>query len=418
MPLHTRPDGSTSFTDDPAIAPATGVKLDSELNSLTSIVNALDNANIASTPKIAGVKVDLTTGGFLPLDGSADMTDTLNHAFDGIFRQMRTGSNGKIYEYRGSDGAIWGVSYNTYWTGSAWSGRDTTDICAVLKIESGGLHYYHAVSGAAASTPTWVDLLNVDTSGNLTLKTGGVIQTASCVDQNALAASAVGQGELKSTTGSVSTNSSTATNLTLPGGEYGFYPQIKSSNGSGGYGATFLNSGTAGTMAASQTIGTSYVTNITLETASGTDTLYAQQRYIQASPPYMIGDKVWGHFLFLLRDIATGTVRSAYEAEDPPWAYNGAVYLPKDDPGRLAEVPHPFADYWQKDPATDGLEVVMVDLRNHNTKKWKEDNAKVGKGILEDLGAVVTGKGKVKPHSDYLLPTIAKFTDSVKIVTP
>ena len=171
------------------------------------------------------------------------------------------------------------------------------------------------------------------------------------------------------------------------------------------------------TMIANKAIGTSYVTNITLQ-SDGTYTLYAQQRYIQASPPYKIGDKVWGHFLFLLRRISDGFVVGAYEAEDPPWAYNGAVYLPKDDPGRLAEGPHPFADYYQKDPAIDGLEIVMVDLTMRDVKKAKLDNAKAGKGLLEDIPSLIAGKGTQKAHTDYLLPNIPRFSEQVKIYEP
>ena len=165
MGLHTRPNGSTDFTDDPTVDPATGAKIDAELNAITSIINALDNANIASSPKISSAKVDLTTGGYVPTDGSTDMTATLVQAFEGIFREMRADGNAKIYDYHGSDGALWGMSYNTYWNGSAWSGRDTTAICAVLKMESDGLHYYHAVSGSAGSTPSWTELLHVSLTG-------------------------------------------------------------------------------------------------------------------------------------------------------------------------------------------------------------------------------------------------------------
>ena len=165
MALHTRPNGSTYFTDDPAVDPATGAKIDADLNALVSTINALDNANIAATPKISSAKVDLTTGGYVPLDGSADMSATLVQAFEGIFREMRADGNAKIYDYQGSDGALWGVSYNTYWTGSAWSGRDTTAICAVLKMESDGLHYYHAVSGASGSTPTWTEIFHASLTG-------------------------------------------------------------------------------------------------------------------------------------------------------------------------------------------------------------------------------------------------------------
>ena len=260
------------------------------------------------------------------------------------------------------------------------------------------------------TTPTIADLTNMQHDHGTAAKGGstlavGIVNTAQLVDgsvtQVKIAAAAVGQGQLKSATGAVM---GTTGNLTLPGGEYGFYPQIKGDN-TNTCDIRFLNG----------VFGFTYVTNISF---LGTGNYYAQQRYIQASPPYMIGNKIWGHFLFLLRDIATGTVRSAYEAEDPPWAYNGAIYLPKDDPGRLNEIPHPFADYWQKDPAIDGLEIVMVDLSGRDVKKAKIDLRKTGKGLIEDIPMLVPGKGTLKAHADYMLPVIPKFSSRVKIITP
>ena len=239
---------------------------------------------------------------------------------------------------------------------------------------------------------------------------GGGLATPSngSVTQVKIASASVGQAQLKTTTGAVSTTNASFTNLTLPGGTYGFYPQIKKSAGS------------------------SYITVISLIVAvsspahnatidygpNASGTIYAQQRYIQASPPYKIGDTVWGHFLFLLRKITTGEVVSAYEAEDPPWAYNGKVWLPKDHADRISEVPHPFADYIERDPAVDGLEIVLVNLNAVDTKKWREDNWKVGKSTLEDIPAVLPGKGIQKAFADFSVPAIARFTDKVKVIAP
>lgn len=172
MGTYSRPNGGTFFATLPGLDPDIGAYLDSEFNGQAATVNALDNANIASTPKIAGSKVDLTTSGFLPLTGGS-LSALLTHNFDGIFRLMRASGNGRIREYRGSDGALWGISYNTEWVSGAWAGRDITDVCAALKMESDGLHYYHAVSGAAASVPSFTEVFHVDTSG--------VFQVTDCV---------------------------------------------------------------------------------------------------------------------------------------------------------------------------------------------------------------------------------------------
>ena len=214
------------------------------------------------------------------------------------------------------------------------------------------------------------------------------------------------QGGIKTAIGSVSTTTA-GINLILPGGEYGFYPQVKSSLSSAQYEIGAVMSAPDGTAAP-----TAYVTNINLSNEDNA-TSSAQQRYIQASPPYKIGNKKWGHFLYMLVD-TQGNVKAAYEAEDPPYAYNGPSQHKKDSIERIQAVPHPFPKYWGKDPAVDGLEIVLVDLRGHDTKKWKADNAKKGKGILEDLGSI-NKKGKIVTPQDLGIGNIQGFTDRVKI---
>ena len=81
---------------------------------------------------------------------------------------------------------------------------------------------------------------------------------------------AITQSELKISTGSVSTT--TAEEKLLPGGLYGFYPQVKKTGG--------------GTMGASITAGytsSTYTTNIRLTVNATGGTAYAQQSYVSAS---------------------------------------------------------------------------------------------------------------------------------------
>ncbi len=223
---------------------------------------------------------------------------------------------------------------------------------------------------------------------------------------------AIVQVKLKTATGEVSTTSTTQSNFSLPGGSYGFYPQIKMAN-------TSIDYWKATIVPIINVAGfTTFRSNIALAANSSNNLITAQQRYIQASPPYKIGDTEWGHFLFLLRKLGTREVVSTYQAEDPPWAYNGRVWLPKDHVDRISEVPHPFGDYIDKDPATEGLEVVIVNLAGINVAKWRGDNEKIGKSILEDLGSVLTGMGVQRPFSDYNVPAIPRFTDRVKVITP
>lgn len=237
------------------------------------------------------------------------------------------------------------------------------------------------------------------------LQTAGIEDLA--VTEAKLAASAVAQGKLKTDSGEVSTI--TGEQLTLPGGEYGFYPQIRmSATDSRAWDAFIVDSTQAGW--------TGYLTTIWIDNDGSGDTIYAQQRYIQASPPYMIGDTNWGHFLFLLRKISDGMVVSAYQAKDPPWAYNGPPQNTKNSIARIQAVPHPFVSYFDKDPAIDGLEIVLVDLRGYDTNKWKSDNEKLGKSILEDLSGNID-PGSVIVPATVGLPDIAGFTDKVKIMS-
>jgi hypothetical protein len=250
----------------------------------------------------------------------------------------------------------------------------------------------------------------------------GAVDTAAiatgAVGQDEVAASAIGQGELKSTTGSVLDAGPGIGYLTLPGGEYGFYPQIRmSSTASTAYLANMVaNDDPAGTIT-SQSGFTSYTTAIQIGSNTG-NTIYAQQRYIQASPPYKIGDITWGHFVFLLKEIATGKIKSMYEAEDPPWAYNGSVWNAKDSIKRIQEIPHPFINYFNEDPSISGFEIILIDMSEINMT------------ILMDEMRIEETKEKIEFFKDKLkldkknpkvlvdIPTIDGFTNKIKFEKP
>ena len=141
------------------------------------------------------------------------------------------------------------------------------------------------------------------------------------VTQGKLANAAVGQAQLKTTTGEVSTTSAT-TLLTLPGGEYGFYPTIRSSASS----ANTFKALIGGVDHFSHAdLGTSYLTRIVLG-SSAAQTTFAQQRYVQASPPYDLGNGEVPLFVFALVD-ALGNILATYVAADPPWANNGRTII-------------------------------------------------------------------------------------------
>lgn len=143
-----------------------------------------------------------------------------------------------------------------------------------------------------------------------------------------VAPSTIVQSMLKSTTGSVNTGASA--NLTLPGGTYGFYPQVTGNLG-GSYDASI----------AYQTTGTSYATLIYLSGLGSGHTVSAQQRYVQSSGEI--------HWVFIQRDKATKAVKAMFEAPDHPCFGNG---------GDPALVPHPFHGV---DMAKDDILVMTLD---------------------------------------------------------
>ena len=58
-------------------------------------------------------------------------------------------------------------------------------------------------------------------------------------------------------------------------------------------------------------------------------TTYLQQRYIQASPPYDLGDGEIPRFIFVIVD-SNGKVESVYHAPEAPWHYNGPTNVKAD----------------------------------------------------------------------------------------
>jgi hypothetical protein len=149
-------------------------------------------------------------------------------------------------------------------------------------------------------------------TNNYVLRTSGAGAVEwSPVTIDEIGAATVAQAWLKTTTGIVATAGSTEEVLTLPGGEYGFFPQAKISASGGGNRVAFRGMSTS----------ESYVTSIGLSADSGYSA-YAQQRYVQASPPYDLGDGEIPLFIFVKLS-ALGAVLASYVAPEAPWHYNG-----------------------------------------------------------------------------------------------
>ena len=145
------------------------------------------------------------------------------------------------------------------------------------------------------------------------------------ITQTEIATAAVGQAELKTANGDVSvstTEGTTQANLTLPGGAYGFWPRLRNTSNAGDVPklAQILDNSVV-----PQSVTTSNVARIVLQTQGGGSgaTLFANQQYIQASPPYDLGNGEVAGFIFALIDNATGDPIAMYQAPEPPWALNG-----------------------------------------------------------------------------------------------
>lgn len=160
---------------------------------------------------------------------------------------------------------------------------------------------------------------------------------ANAIAQSDIQASAVGQAELKSSAGTVSRTTLGVDHYTLPGGAYGLYPETMTTRPGGTdggvrgcyfLGGNYLAESGAYTNVAEFVTVTdwdSYASYISLSFVNRSysdTTMNARQRYINASPPYDLGDGVVPAFVFAKLD-GNGAVESLYIADDPPWAHNG-----------------------------------------------------------------------------------------------
>jgi len=159
-------------------------------------------------------------------------------------------------------------------------------------------------------------------------------------------ANSVGQGELKSSTGIVSRTGGPGYPLTLPGGEYGFYPQVRmNSTATTDWQAQILGMDYGGSSSDSFVGWTSYVTVISLYNVLG-GIIYAQQRYVTAS-----GKDPW---LWILRDSNKKEIIDVWFAEDHPSYGQG---FDED------QLPHPWIGFAMKpESIPNNIEIILVEL--------------------------------------------------------
>lgn len=143
----------------------------------------------------------------------------------------------------------------------------------------------------------------------------------------------VGQSQLKTSTSAVSVNISPSGFLhtAFAGGEYGFGPNVKvSASGPDSAGCEYPPSDAAPSSGGN--ISTSYANRVFIsgDTEGGANAVFAQQRYVTASPPYDYGEGEMDAFVFAMLEKGTGNVLATWTAIDPPWAYNGPTKTKAD----------------------------------------------------------------------------------------
>jgi hypothetical protein len=135
------------------------------------------------------------------------------------------------------------------------------------------------------------------------------------LQEGALDSAVVSQGKLKTTTasGSQALTAGGQASYSLTGGTYSWW--TGSSGVTLSQGISFGNGNTG-----------AGVIGLVNDYTSAGQTFYADERYVQASPPYYLGDLV-ALFIFALIDKSTGEIVALRVSEDPPWAYHGPTNI-------------------------------------------------------------------------------------------
>jgi len=243
------------------------------------------------------------------------------------------------FDYKGTGHVIAGTFINIL---SDWIGKNYT-------VEDD--HDHDGVNSKIASNSDTVD--NIHAAATATANKLLALNASAEFPANVVTAAS-----LKTAAGIVSNDVASWTLYALPGGAYGFYPQLRQS-------AT--NACSAQLAEAVTGLGASYVTVISLlGNASGPTTIYAQQTYVTASGR--------DYFIFLVYDNILNRIISSYSAPDHPCYGNG-------DDEEL--VPHPFADYW-KTSLPSNLDIILIEKADAKEIQKKVTRNKSAIEVIEE----------------------------------
>ena len=268
---------------------------------------------------------------------------------------------------------------------------DTT--ANILKLRNEANNAWQSVWDFANNKPVITNLSNEITGAMIAtaikdpavgiagLRTIGTGALQACAGNDArigaISDATITQAKLKTSMGSVSVEG-TSGHFTLPGGQYGFYPQVKGEHQNTPYtlDASFANG---------YTTTTSYVTNIYLNSPSATESGYAQQRYVTASGEV--------HWIFILRNRITKKIISMYQAPDHPCFGNG---------GKPLLVPHPFGSYDETKHEIIVINLSLKEIERMELETIVDDETKPDKDLLE----VITENYEIDESSSPKWPSI------------
>ena len=137
---------------------------------------------------------------------------------------------------------------------------------------------------------------------------------ANSVGQSQIVAASVGQSEVKTTTAasSLSIASGGFGSIALAGGTYSI-STVSAENVTGGVMGFGGGNTAAGVWGFKNPGGVAW-------------TVYVDERYFQASPPYDLGDGLVRHFVYVMLD-AAGNVIGTQIADDPTWAHHSPINI-------------------------------------------------------------------------------------------